>query len=117
MQLAAQGAQGPAWLFRPLPAQFESSPAPLRLLLLPRPRQRLSVQLLKRRGPLLADPLLLDLPQPPTAIRLGHGQPVAPAQPAPAVDPIAPRSDRMSTAHSLLPLDPVSTLTPTRSSH
>jgi hypothetical protein len=105
MQLAAQGAQGPAWLFRPLPAQFESSPAPLRLLLLPRPRQRLSVQVLKRRGPLLAEPLLLELPQPPTAIRLGHGQPLPAARPVPAADPIAPGNGRMATAHSLLPLE------------
>ena len=70
MQLAAQGARGPAFLFRPLAAQFESSPAPMRLLLLPRPDQKLSVQILKRRGPVLAKPLLLDLPQPVSAIRL-----------------------------------------------
>ena len=70
MQLAAQGAQGPAFLFRPLAAQFEPSPAPLRLLLTPRPDQQLSVQLLKRRGPVLASPLLLALPQPVAAIGL-----------------------------------------------
>ncbi|MGE0311264.1 MAG: translesion DNA synthesis-associated protein ImuA [Lautropia sp.] len=70
MQLAAQGARGPVFLFRPLPAQFESSPAPLRLLLLPRPQQMLSVQLLKRRGPLVADPLLLALPMPPVSLQL-----------------------------------------------
>ncbi|NBS97135.1 MAG: hypothetical protein EBT08_13490, partial [Betaproteobacteria bacterium] len=52
------------------PAQFESSPAPLRLLLQPQPAQRLSVTLLKRRGPVLAKPLLLDLPQPEGAVRL-----------------------------------------------
>lgn len=70
MQLAAQGAQGPAFLFRPLAAQFEASPAPLRLLLLPKPDQKLCVQLLKRRGPVLGHSLLLDLPQPVSAIRL-----------------------------------------------
>ncbi len=70
MQLAAQGAQGPVFLFRQLAAQFEPSPAPLRLLLLPKPDQRLSVQVLKRRGPVLAMPLLLDLPQPIQAIKL-----------------------------------------------
>jgi protein ImuA len=103
MQLAAQGARGPAWLFRPMPAQFESSPAPLRLLLLPRPRQQLSVQLLKRRGPLMAEPLLLDLPQPPTALRLGrHGPPVGPAT---AARPIEPRPQGLATAHSLLPVE------------
>ncbi len=70
LQMAALSARGPVFLFRQLTAQFESSPAPLRLLLLPRPDQKLSVQLLKRRGPVLAMPLLLDLPQPVTAIRL-----------------------------------------------
>lgn len=70
MQLAAQGAQGPVFLFRPLQAQFDSSPAPLRLLLLPRPDQRLAVQILKRRGPLIADPIGIDLPQPVSSIRL-----------------------------------------------
>ncbi len=70
MQLAAQSSRGPVFLFRPLPAQFESSPAPLRLLLLPRPQQTLSVQLLKRRGPLAADPLLLALPMPPVSLQL-----------------------------------------------
>jgi protein ImuA len=73
MQLAAQSSQGPVFLFRELPAQFESSPAPLRLLLLPRPEQRLAVQVLKRRGPLLTDPILITLPQPPLALRLRMG--------------------------------------------
>jgi len=82
MQLAAQSSRGPVFLFRELPAQFESSPAPLRLLLLPRPEQQLAVQLLKRRGPLLADPVLIRLPQPPLAMRLRMGQPdrIEPAQ-------------------------------------
>jgi cell division inhibitor SulA len=78
MQLAAQSSHGPVFLFRELPAQFESSPAPLRLLLLPRPEQRLAAQVLKRRGPLLADPVLIQLPQPPLALRLRMGGP-APA--------------------------------------
>ena len=70
MQLATQGAQGPAFLFRPVAAQFEPSPAPLRLLLAPKPDQQLSVQLLKRRGPVLASPILIGLPQPVAAISL-----------------------------------------------
>ena len=82
LQLAAQSAQGPVFLFRSLAAQFESSPAPLRLLLLPRPEQRLSVQILKRRGPVLASPMLLELPQPVAAIRL-RPRPVQ-AEPQPA---------------------------------
>jgi protein ImuA len=79
MQLAAQSSRGPVFLFRELAAQFDSSPAPLRLLLLPRPEQCLAVQLLKRRGPLLADPILIRLPQPPLALRPRMGQP-APAE-------------------------------------
>jgi protein ImuA len=70
LQLAAAQAGGPSFLFRGLPAQFESSPAPLRLLLQPQPAQRLAVTLLKRRGPVLAKPLFLDLPQPEGAVRL-----------------------------------------------
>lgn len=69
MQLAAHAAHGPVFLFRPLEAQFEASPAPLRLLLLPCAAERLSVQILKRRGPLIADPILVDLPRPPSSIR------------------------------------------------
>ncbi len=41
MQLAAQTANGPVFLFRDLDAQFDTSPAPLRLLLLPRPNEQL----------------------------------------------------------------------------
>jgi cell division inhibitor SulA len=89
MQHAAQGTRGPAFLFRDLPAQFQASPSPLRLLLLPRPRQQLSVQILKRRGPLLAAPLLIDLPQPPSTLR--PARPGA-AVPARAVPPQAPRT-------------------------
>lgn len=112
MQLAAQRARGPAFLFRQLPAQFESSPAPLRLLLLPRPRQQLSVQLLKRRGPMLAQPLLLDLPQPPTTIRLGR--PHSSARPV-LDDSRRPRGLR--TTHSLLPIDLTRPDRSTASSH
>ncbi len=70
MQLAAQTATGPVFLFRQLPAQFQSSPAPLRILLLPKHDQQIAVQLLKRRGPVLAYPIILDLPQPVSAVRL-----------------------------------------------
>jgi hypothetical protein len=60
----------------------------LRLLLLPRPGQQLSVQILKRRGPVLGAPLTLDLPQPVTAIRL-RARPTAPAS-----------SDTLHTLHA-----------------
>lgn len=115
MQLAAQGTRGPVFLFRHLPAQFEASPAPLRLLLLPRPGQRLSVQLLKRRGPVLAQPLLLELPQPPSVARPARGAPAGPhATPRPVPDDAtapheadagraAHAADAHANAHDLAP--------------
>ncbi|RPH45366.1 MAG: translesion DNA synthesis-associated protein ImuA [Burkholderiales bacterium] len=127
MQLAAQGTRGPVFLFRPLPAQFESSPSPLRLLLLPRPGQRLSVQLLKRRGPVLAQPLLLDLPQPPATTRPGRP---APYGLTPSDAPVSTtRSDTLDatseapgpapvgfgTAHVLLPAEAGLPASPTAS--
>jgi cell division inhibitor SulA len=97
MQLAAQGTRGPVFLFRQLPAQFEASPAPLRLLLLPRPGQRLSVQLLKRRGPVLAQPLLLELPQPPSVARPGRTG-------VPSLGPAPDPDLAMPTAHESMGL-------------
>lgn len=118
MQLAAQATRGPVFLFRELPAQFEASPAPLRLLLLPRPGQQLSVQILKRRGPVLAQPLVLDLPQPPSALRINRADlplhhsraPVPSPEPVPAAPP-----KLLSTAHAAPPaslIDPRHSLPP-----
>jgi len=119
MQLAAQGTRGPVFLFRPMPAQLQASPAPLRLLLAPRPRLQLSVQILKRRGPVLERPLLIDLPQPPSALQPGRtGTPlqgsvrVAPAPlpadaPRASTGPAAPEtSPVLGTAHTLLSVHP-----------
>lgn len=102
MQLAAQRSTGPVFLFRPLPAQFEASPAPLRLLLLPRPAQQLSVQILKRRGPVMSAPLLLDLPQPPSTLRPGRPAAELAARRTP---PDSPRPQRglLHTAHTTPP--------------
>lgn len=97
MQLATQGAQGPAFLFRTAAAQFEPSPAPLRLLLSPRPEQQLSVQLLKRRGPVLAAPIQLALPQPVTAIGLRPRAAPQPAGPSLGTAHIGPRNGRPVT--------------------
>ncbi len=99
MQLAAQGTRGPVFLFRHLPAQFEASPAPLRLLLLPRPGQRLSVQLLKRRGPVLAQPLVLELPQPPSVARPGRAAPAGPRAAPQRTSGDAPVAHRADAAH------------------
>jgi len=66
LQLAAAGANGLSFLFRPTAAQYEPSPAPLRLLLGGAAEDAgrvLRVQLLKRRGPVQAVPLHLHLPE------------------------------------------------------
>ncbi|MFY9509653.1 MAG: translesion DNA synthesis-associated protein ImuA, partial [Rubrivivax sp.] len=65
LQLAAQGHDGPAFLLRDAAVRHKPSPAPLRLLLRAADRgapDMLRVQLLKRRGPPLLQPLLLALP-------------------------------------------------------
>ncbi len=62
LQLAAQAQAGPVFLFRDALARGRPSPAPLRLLLQPAGVDGLAVRLLKRRGPLLAQPLRLQLP-------------------------------------------------------
>ena len=67
LQSAATSADGLTFLMRPTAAQYHASPAPLRLALATgQPvghRRTISVQLLKRRGPVLARPLTLMLPE------------------------------------------------------
>lgn len=60
LQLAAEAGATPLFLFRPLAAARQSSPAALRLCLTPAAGQ-LRVDILKRRGPPLARPLLLPI--------------------------------------------------------
>jgi protein ImuA len=64
LQLAAQGTRCLAFIVRPRAACNAASPAPLRLQLAPAGAdpQRLQVDILKRRGPPLAAPLVLALP-------------------------------------------------------
>jgi protein ImuA len=62
LQLAAQAHDGPVFLLRGIAARLKPSPAPLRLALHGSPvPDELVVQVLKRRGPLLAQPLRLVL--------------------------------------------------------
>jgi protein ImuA len=64
LQLAAQAHDGPVFLLRRIEARLKPSPAPLRLLLHPDGADAITVQLLKRRGPVMAAPLRLALPAP-----------------------------------------------------
>jgi len=62
LQLAAQAHDGPAFLLRDIDVRLKPSPAPLRLVLHSAGIDTLSVRVLKRRGPALAQPLRLALP-------------------------------------------------------
>jgi hypothetical protein len=60
LHLAAAEGRTPLFSLRPAAVRTQSSPAPLRLMLEPRARGRLVVDVFKRRGPPLAAPLVLD---------------------------------------------------------
>lgn len=62
LQLAAQAHDGPVFLLRDAQERSRPSPAPLRLLLASAGPDQLQLQLLKRRGPPLLQPLTLALP-------------------------------------------------------
>lgn len=90
LQVAAAGGGSAAFLFRPARVAGSASAAPLRLALTAAPEGRLAVAVLKRRGPPLAAPLLLDLPRP----RRKHESALAGARPAPAAARRASQSAR-----------------------
>ncbi len=62
LQLAASRSTAPVFVFRPWSAQKLASPAPLRMLLLPRRYPELAVQVIKRRGPVMAKPIDIAIP-------------------------------------------------------
>lgn len=88
LQLAAHSHDGPVFLFRDALARSQPSPAPLRLLLQPAGIDQLSLRLLKRRGPALAQPLRLVLPP----VLAPHQQAQAEAQQRalPPTEPVLP---------------------------
>ncbi|MEK8031443.1 translesion DNA synthesis-associated protein ImuA [Ideonella sp. DXS29W] len=61
LQLAAQSHEGPAFLLREWAAQAEPSPAPLRVTLQVAGADALEIQVVKRKGPAMAQPLRLML--------------------------------------------------------
>ncbi|HEX4856903.1 MAG TPA: translesion DNA synthesis-associated protein ImuA [Limnobacter sp.] len=62
LQYQATRSNGLSFVFRPLRAQDQPSPASLRLCLTAHSPNSLRVHLIKRRGPVLEHPLLIDLP-------------------------------------------------------
>jgi protein ImuA len=83
LQLAAQAHDGPAFVLREMAAQHRPTAAPLRLALRPGGADRIQLRLLKRRGPPLETPLLLDLQ--PVLSDTARGRTQAPA---PAASPM-----------------------------
>lgn len=61
LHLAAQGSDLLFWMFRPLAAAQDASPAPLRVALRPVPAG-LRIDILKRRGPQQAEPVRVEWP-------------------------------------------------------
>lgn len=68
LQLMAAANDGLTFVFRPLAAQNQSSPAPLRMLCQAATEGRMSVEIIKRRGPVHCKPVVLPLAI-PTIIR------------------------------------------------
>lgn len=70
LHLAARADHAPLLALRPPGVRTQSSPAPLRLSLQPGPGRRLSVDVFKRQGPPMGEPLSLTLPW-PASVRPG----------------------------------------------
>jgi len=69
LHLAAQAGSTPLVALRPRQARMLSSPAPLRLACTPIEGRRLAVDVFKRRGPPMTEPLSLALPWPASVRR------------------------------------------------
>lgn len=93
LQLASAGCEGLTFLLRPLAAQEQSSSAPLRLACRATQSGGLSIDIVKRRGPAHARPLILPLPVPRTLLR-----PLAARSAQPELDAISHAVARPSSA-------------------
>ena len=92
LQLAAAGGEGLCFVFRPAAVQRESSPAPLRILCRASSCGGMSVDIVKRRGPVFGQPIMLPLPVPaalhkPFARRAAMAQALAAATSFPDIAP------------------------------
>jgi protein ImuA len=108
LQVLAQSFEGPVFLFRPLAARHDPSPAPLRVLATIAVDWALDVQILKRKGPAHDTPLrLASIPGglervlTPRVMRPSEMRPIAPVAPVAPASPMSPTSpETMSTAGS-----------------
>lgn len=110
LQLAARHSNGPVFVFRPWAAQHIPSPAPLRLLLLPRRYPDLAVQIIKRRGPVMLSPIDIAIPIPGSGLHPVDAQEHAIVAPRHAMDRLhhspsvsAPVSPAPSNIRSAIP--------------
>lgn len=88
LQVASEGSEATAVIFRPAPAAARSSPAPLRLQVAPAADGlALELRVIKRRGGALTRPLRLVCPRPGRRYRVVAG---------PAFSPVAPGSPVLS---------------------
>ena len=67
LQLAAGNGEGLCFVFRPAAVQHESSPAPLRIVCNASACGHMTVDIIKRRGPVFGKPIVLPLPVPTAA--------------------------------------------------
>ena len=105
LQFSGQAAHQPrpplAFVFRPLAAQQDSSPAPLRLALRQAPSHAadalpgLEIDIFKRRGPLMAAPLRIHTAVPPVLALRGNPSATRPVQAPEAV--VAPATPLRTT--------------------
>ncbi len=94
LQLAAAGAEGLTFVFRPLDAQDHASPAPLRMICKPLTGGRMSVDIIKRRGPVHGEPIVLPLALPEMSLKPFASRSLA----KPIWDGAAYRVDRFALA-------------------
>ena len=78
LQLAAGNGEGLCFVFRPAVTQRESSPAPLRIVCSASACGHMTVDIIKRRGPVFGQPVVLPLPV-PTAVQKAFARQNAPS--------------------------------------
>ncbi len=88
LHLAAQAGATPLIVLRAPAERHNSSPAPLRAVCAPQPGYRLAIEVFKRRGPPMATPLQLALPQ-PASVRPLSSRPLSDAVDRPLPAPAA----------------------------
>jgi protein ImuA len=88
LQVAAAGCEGLAFIYRPASFQSQPSPAPLRLRCEAGSYGELTIEIVKRRGPAAAAPIVLPPVFPPLLVRALNKARAGVSQPAEATDAV-----------------------------